>query len=108
MAEKDTTPGDEDRKDHTAVGIGVVGGTPIGESTHAAEAAAKEQGAAGASEEGDTDEVSSILAQVRADAADASRDEVESVLRERLGQAGIDVPDDEIAQLTDQVTTGDA
>lgn len=99
---------DEESTDHVAVGIGVIGGTPIGESAHAAEESAPDVADPGAEDvTGDTDDVSAILAQVRADAADAPPDELERVLRERLGQVGIEKSDDELARLAEQITTGE-
>ena len=38
---------------------------------------------------------------------DASREEVAQTLRERLGQAGQDLSDEEVDRLVSQVTTGD-
>ena len=56
---------------------------------------------------GDVDDVASIVAQVRSDSGDASREEVAQTLRERLGQAGQDLSDEEVDRLVSQVTTGD-
>ena len=51
--------------------------------------------------------MASIVAQVRSDSGDASPEEVAQTLRERLGQAGQDLSDEEVDRLVSQVTTGD-
>ena len=103
MSENDEKKASDD-VDHVAVGIGVIGGHDIGE-------APTESGAAGADDVseagGDVDDVASIVAQVRSDSGDASREEVAQTLRERLGQAGQDLSDEEVDRLVSQVTTGD-
>ena len=52
------------------------------------------------------EKVAGIVAQVRADAATGSADEVRHVLAQRLEQAGLTLGDDEIDEHTRQITAG--
>jgi len=54
------------------------------------------------------DKVAGIVAQTRNDLAATEPERVPQVLRERLEQSGIDLPDAEIDELARQITTGDA
>ena len=104
MSENDEKKASGDDVDHVAVGIGVIGGHDIGEApTESGSAGADDVSEAG----GDVDDVASIVAQVRSDSGDDSREEVAQTLRERLGQAGQDLSDEEVDRLVSQVTTGD-
>lgn len=55
----------------------------------------------------EVENVSGIVAQTRQDAGAADREQVLHILRQRLEQSGIDLPDDEIEELVDQITVGD-
>lgn len=54
------------------------------------------------------DKVSGIVAQTRQDVGTEPIERVADVLRQRLSDSGIDLPDDEVQELARQVTTGDA
>ncbi|MCR2783683.1 MULTISPECIES: hypothetical protein [unclassified Microbacterium] len=54
----------------------------------------------------EVDKVAGILAQTRSDLATEPHDRIVHVLRQRLEQSGIHLPDDEIAELARQVSTG--
>ena len=54
------------------------------------------------------DKVAGIVAQTRNDLAATEPERVPDVLRQRLEQAGIDLPDAEIEELARQITIGDA
>jgi hypothetical protein len=54
------------------------------------------------------DKVSGIVAQTRQDVGTEPIERVADVLRQRLSDSGIDLPDDEVRELARQVTTGDA
>ncbi|GLK15802.1 MULTISPECIES: hypothetical protein [Herbiconiux] len=54
---------------------------------------------AGADDAALTEKVEGVLAQVKADSPDASSAEIAELLRERLGQAGLEVDDEEIGRL---------
>jgi len=122
----------EDEASHVAVGIGVMddGATPSaqaagghqgqdgGRDTMTASGAQKE-GSLGAEQEqrlpamsqnnaNDIEKVSGIVVQTRNDIAGTEPDRVEEVLRQRLREAGIDLPDSDIRELARQITTGDA
>lgn len=53
------------------------------------------------------DKVAGIVAQTRQDVGTHPRDQIVHVLRQRLEQSGIDLPDDEVEELVDQITVGD-
>jgi hypothetical protein len=55
----------------------------------------------------DVDKVAGIVAQTRSDVGDQSLDRIADVLRQRLVQAGVELPDDEVRELARQVSTGD-
>lgn len=54
------------------------------------------------------DKVAGIVVQTRADVGTEPVDRITEVLRQRLEQAGIDLPDHDIEELARQVSTGDA
>ncbi|GAA1961175.1 hypothetical protein [Microbacterium deminutum] len=54
------------------------------------------------------DKVAGIVAQTRADVGTESLDRIADVLRQRLTQSGIDLPDADVEELARQVSTGDA
>lgn len=56
----------------------------------------------------DVDKAAGIVAQTRQDVAHLGHDRVVEVLRQRLDQSGVDVPDDEVEELARQVLEGDA
>ena len=56
----------------------------------------------------EVDKVAGIVAQTRNDHAATEPERVPEVLRQRLEQAGIDLPDAEIDELARQITVGDA
>lgn len=55
----------------------------------------------------EVEKVSGIVAQTRQDVGTHPRDEILHVLRQRLEQTGINLPDDEVEELVDQITVGD-
>ena len=112
---------------HEAVGIGVVGseegtdhhGQDGGRETLTVGEAQRTPGALGAEQEqrlpamaqndaSAVDKVAGIVAQTRSDVGTESVERIEQVLRQRLEQSGVDLPDDEIRELAQQVSTGDA
>ncbi|MGB4779043.1 hypothetical protein [Microbacterium sp.] len=118
----------DDGVSHQAVGIGVIGGpqvapvVPPGSDHHGQDGGRDGSGSSqdalsGAQEQrlpsmsqnnaSEVEKVSGIVAQVRADVATSDADEVRRVLAQRLEQAGIDLPDDEIDELAQQITMGD-
>ncbi|MBD7956061.1 hypothetical protein H9651_00215 [Microbacterium sp. Sa4CUA7] len=52
------------------------------------------------------DKVSGIVAQTRNDVGTEPHDRIVEVLHQRLEQAGIQLPDDEVSELARQVSTG--
>lgn len=56
----------------------------------------------------DLEKVTGIVVQTRADVGTEPVDRIAEVLRQRLEQAGVDVPDADIHELARQVSTGDA
>ncbi|TDN91811.1 hypothetical protein [Microbacterium sp. BK668] len=56
----------------------------------------------------DVEKISGIVVQTRDDMAATQPERVYDVLKQRLEQAGIDLPDSEIQELARQITTGDA
>ena len=112
---------------HQAVGIGVMDasdgsdhhGQDEGRETLTVGEAQRQQGGLGSEQEqrlpamsqndaSAIDKVSGIVAQTRADVGTESADRIAEVLRQRLEQAGVDLPDDEVRELAHQVSTGDA
>jgi hypothetical protein len=56
----------------------------------------------------DVEKVSGIVVQTRDDIASTQPERVYDVLKQRLEQSGIDLPDSDIQELARQITTGDA
>ncbi len=54
------------------------------------------------------EKVTGIVAQTRADVATQPYERIVEVLRERLVQAGVELPDSDIQELARQISTGDA
>jgi hypothetical protein len=108
---------------HEAVGIGVVPspdhhGQDGGRDTLTVSEAQRTEGGLGTEQEqrlpamsqndaSDVDKVAGIVAQTRSDVGDQSLDRIADVLRQRLVQAGVELPDDEVRELARQVSTGD-
>jgi len=112
---------------HEAVGIGVVDsgdgmdhhGQDGGRDTLTVGEAQRTPGALGTEQEqrlpamaqndaSAVDKVAGIVAQTRSDVGTEPVERIEEVLRQRLEQSGVDLPDDEIRELARQVSTGDA
>ena len=112
---------------HTAVGIGVIGseegidhhGQDGGRDTLTAGEAQRTPGALGTEQEqrlpamsqndaSEVDKVAGIVAQTRQDVGTDPVERIADVLRQRLEQSGIDLPEDEIEELAHQVATGDS
>jgi len=53
------------------------------------------------------EKVSGIVVQTRSDVGDQPQERIQEVLRQRLEQSGIDLPDAEIAELARQISGGD-
>jgi len=128
--EPDAAPS-SDEPSHQAVGIGVVGGDLVdpqaagghrgqdgGRDTLTAGQAQRE-GALGTEQEqrlpamaqnnaNDLEKVAGIVAQTRGDLAATEPEKVYDVLRQRLQQSGIELPDSDVRELARQITTGDA
>jgi len=117
----------EDEPSHHAVGIGVIDtpdgtdhhGQDEGRDTLSAGEAQRTPGGLGTEQEqrlpamaqndaSETDKVSGIVVQTRADVGTEPVDRIAEVLRQRLEQSGIDLPDSDIEELARQVSTGDA
>lgn len=56
----------------------------------------------------DVDKIAGIVAQTRSDVGTESVERIAEVLRQRVDDAGLDLSDGEIADLAQQVATGDA
>lgn len=56
----------------------------------------------------DVEKVAGIVVQTRADLAATAPDRVFDVLKQRLEQSGVDLPDEEVRELAKQITEGDA
>ena len=56
----------------------------------------------------DLEKVTGLVAQTRADVGTESVERIAEVLRQRLEQAGIDLPDSDVEELARQISTGDA
>lgn len=114
-----------DEPTHVATGIGVVDdgadhhGQDGGRETVSAGEAQRTPGALGTEQEqrlpamaqndaSSVEKVSGIVAQTRADVGTEPVERITEVLHQRLEQAGVDLPDDHIAELAQQVSTGDA
>ncbi|MEV5069392.1 hypothetical protein MRBLMI12_000965 [Microbacterium sp. LMI12-1-1.1] len=109
---------------HEAVGIGVVDGSDHhghdeGRDTLTASQAQQTPGGLGAEQEqrlpamsqnnaSDVDKVAGIVAQTRSDVGTEPLERIAEVLRQRLSQSGVDLPDNDIEELARQVSTGDA
>ncbi|MCC2031363.1 hypothetical protein [Microbacterium allomyrinae] len=110
---------------HTAVGIGVPDegtdhhGQDDGRDTSTAGEAQRTPGALGTEQEqrlpamaqnnaSDVEKVTGIVAQTRSDVGTESLERIADVLRQRLEQSGVDLPDDDIQELARQVSVGDA
>lgn len=122
-ADAQPAPADDDPS-HEAVGVGVIGGAQV-DPDHHGQDGGREKVWAGSSQDAlsgeqeqrlpsmsqnnasDVEKVTGIVAQVRGDIASGDADEVRHVLAQRLEQAGLALGDDEIDELTRQITTGD-
>jgi hypothetical protein len=109
---------------HEAVGIGVVDtsdhhGQDQGRDTMTVSEAQRAPGGLGTEQEqrlpamaqnnaSDLEKVTGIVAQTRQDVGTESEERVTEVLRQRLEQSGIDLPDSDIQELARQIWTGDA
>jgi hypothetical protein len=109
---------------HEAVGIGVIDdgshhGQDAGRETMTAGQAQHESGGLGPEQEqrlpamsqnnaSDLEKVAGIMAQTRSDVATMPFERVVEVLRERLTQAGVELPDRDVRELARQISTGDA
>lgn len=110
---------------HEAVGVGVIDddashhGQDAGRDTMMASQAQDATGGLGAEQEqrlpamaqnnaSNLEKVAGIVAQTRADVATMPFDRIVEVLRERLSQAGVELPDSDVQELARQVSTGDA
>ncbi len=109
---------------HEAVGIGVVEdgidhhGQDAGRETQTAGEAQRTPGALGTEQEqrlpamaqnnaSDIDKVAGIVAQTRQDVGTHPLEEIAHVLRQRLTQSGIELPENDIEELARQVSVGD-
>ncbi|MFK4836997.1 hypothetical protein ACI3KY_14835 [Microbacterium sp. ZW T2_14] len=109
---------------HEAVGIGVVDGADHhghdeGRDTLTASQAQRSTGGLGSEQEQrlpamsqnnapDVDKVAGIVAQTRSDVGTEPLERIAEVLRQRLSQSGVELPDNDIDELARQVYTGDA
>jgi len=113
---------------HHAIGIGVLDDDADGSGDHQGQDEGRDTLTAGAAQReaalddaqeqrlpamsqnnaSEIDKVAGIVAQTRNDLAATEPERVPEVLRERLQQSGIDLPDAEIEELARQITTGDA
>ncbi|MEI3847839.1 MULTISPECIES: hypothetical protein [unclassified Microbacterium] len=109
---------------HEAVGIGVIDGGDHrghdgGRDTLTVSEAQRTPGALGAEQEqrlpamaqnnaSDVEKVSGIVAQTRSDVGAEPLERIAEVLRQRLTQSGIDLPEHDVEELARQVSTGDA
>ncbi|KQZ85054.1 hypothetical protein ASD56_01390 [Microbacterium sp. Root166] len=113
--------------DHEAVGIGVIGsedgtdhhGQDEGRETLTASAAQRTPGGLGSEQEqrlpamsqndaSTIDKVAGIVAQTRSDVGTEPQERIAEVLHQRLEQAGVDLPDEEVDELARQISTGDS
>lgn len=110
---------------HEAVGVGVLDdgtdhhGQDADRDTMSASEAQQTPGALGTEQEQrlpamsqnnatEVDKVAGIVAQTRADVGTEPLERIAEVLRQRLTQAGVDLPDNDVDELARQVSTGDA
>jgi len=110
---------------HEAVGVGVLDdgadhhGQDGARDTMSAGEAQRTPGALGTEQEqrlpamaqnnaSETEKVSGIVAQTRQDVGTEPLERIADVLRQRLGDAGVDLPDSDVQELARQVSTGDA
>jgi hypothetical protein len=110
---------------HEAIGIGVVDdgrdhhGQDGARDTLTVGEAQRTPGALGTEQEqrlpamdqnnaSDLDKVAGIVAQTRQDVGTEPLERIEEVLRQRFEQTGVDLPDGDIRELAQQVSTGDA
>ncbi|WP_109211987.1 MULTISPECIES: hypothetical protein [Microbacterium] len=110
---------------HEAVGIGVIDdgadhhGHDEGRDTLTASQAQQTPGALGTEQEqrlpamaqnnaSELEKVTGIVAQTRQDVGTEPLERIAEVLRQRLDQSGIDLPDADVQELARQVSTGDA
>jgi hypothetical protein len=109
---------------HEAVGIGVIDGGDHhghdgGRDTLSVSEAQHTPGALGSEQEqrlpamsqnnaSDVDKVAGIVAQTRSDVGAEPLERIAEVLRQRLTQSGIDLPEHDVEELARQVSTGDA
>lgn len=56
----------------------------------------------------DTDKIAGIVVQTRSDVGTETPERIIEVLRQRFADAGLDVSDEETADLAQQIATGDA
>lgn len=97
--------GASDAPTHIASGVGVVGvdpDLPAPPESEATETVLEE------TKSSDVDKIAGIVVQTRADVGTESRERIADVLRQRFDDTGISVSDAEVADLADQVATGDA
>ncbi|GAB3602922.1 hypothetical protein [Microbacterium aureliae] len=124
-AEEPATPAAPEPS-HEAVGIGVIPtadgdhhGQDGGRDTTTAGQAQRTPGGLGSEQEqrlpamaqndaSAVDKVAGIVAQTRSDVGDQPLERVADVLRQRLDQSGVDLPDDEVRELARQISTGDS
>jgi len=108
---------------HEAVGVGVIDtsdhhGQDGGRDTQTVGEAQRTPGALGTEQEqrlpamaqnnaSDVDKVAGIVAQTRQDVGTEPLERIAEVLRQRLTQSGIDLPDHDVEELARQVSTGD-
>ena len=120
-------PSDQGEPSHVAVGVGVIDGAPIDNGDHHGQdggrdtmtaGEAQREGALGTEQEqrlpamsqnnaSQVEKVSGIVVQTRSDVGDQPQERIQEVLRQRLEQSGIDLPDAEIAELARQISGGD-
>ncbi|KAF2412470.1 hypothetical protein B1729_15025 [Microbacterium sp. B35-04] len=109
---------------HEAVGIGVVDdadhhGSDAGRDTLTVSEAQRTPGALGTEQEqrlpamaqnnaSEVDKVAGIVVQTRSDVGGEPLERIAEVLRQRLTQAGVELPEHDIEELARQVSTGDA
>jgi hypothetical protein len=130
----DTDPTREDKPSpaaaepsHEAVGIGVLDsdegtdhhGQDAGRDALSAGEAQRMPGGLGTEQEqrlpamsqndaSDLEKVTGVVAQTRADVGTEPVERIAEVLRQRLEQSGIDLPDSDVEELARQISTGDA
>ena len=124
---RDDEPSPAAEPSHHAVGVGVIDspdgadhhGQDEGRDTLSAGEAQRLPGGLGSEQEqrlpamsqndaSELEKVTGIVAQTRADVGTEPVERIADVLRQRLEQSGIDLPDSDIEELARQVSTGDA